>query len=151
MKRILSVITLVAVLLTTFIMPTYTVSADGSLPLGDISTEPMEPVERPKQPLKEAYTREELDAILSGNHEYGHTVQLDDLGVWNYSLFVAVPSVTCFVLNKYNLLLWDYYDSPWEYEADVQGGVVRNSHATWAATTNQLYKTYTYVYSIFVN
>ncbi len=67
MKRFLSLILLITVLLSTCTFATY---ADGALPLGDISTEPMEPIEEPRQPLKEAYTQEEIQAILSGSHNF---------------------------------------------------------------------------------
>ena len=52
-------------------------------------------------------------------HEYGHTVQLKQLGLVNYALCIAIPSIQ----------VWDdqidYYDQPWEITADLFGGVER--------------------------
>ncbi len=67
LKRFSAFLIIIAMLVSACVLPAY---ADGELPLGDITTEPMEPIERPKQPLKEAYTEEELKAILSGNHNF---------------------------------------------------------------------------------
>ena len=61
-------------------------------------------------------------------HEYGHTVQLDNLGAVDYALLV-VPSFTCATLDHLGLLNIDYYSLPWEFEADMYGNVVsRNSY-----------------------
>ena len=49
-------------------------------------------------------------------HEYGHTVQLQQLGIVKYALCIGLPS----------WLEWgskDYYDKPWEVTADLFGGV----------------------------
>ena len=49
-------------------------------------------------------------------HEYGHTKQLDQLGIVHYALFIGLPS----------WLEWSsdsYYDRPWEVTADTYGGV----------------------------
>ena len=58
-------------------------------------------------------------------HEYGHTVQLENMGVMGYLLNVAIPSVTAYNLDKNGNLSYDYYTAPWEAEADKHGGVSR--------------------------
>ena len=59
-------------------------------------------------------------------HEYGHTVQLETMGVLNYINDVALPSVTAWVVETIYKLPFDYHSSPWESEADNYGGVNRN-------------------------
>lgn len=60
-------------------------------------------------------------------HEYGHRVQLDNLGLSRYVLEVFLPSAIANVLveRKKVLSSLSYYGSPWEHEADVLGGVNR--------------------------
>ncbi len=59
------------------------------------------------------------------NHEYGHKVQLDNMGWINYIVKVARPSITANILDRIDMLPFDYYSSPWENEADINGGVIR--------------------------
>ena len=49
-------------------------------------------------------------------HEYGHTKQLDQLGIVNYALFIGLPSWQEWSSDY-------YYDRPWEVTADTYGGV----------------------------
>ena len=49
-------------------------------------------------------------------HEYGHTKQLERLGLMKYLLCIALPS-----WQKWGSK--DYYDKPWEVTADIYGGV----------------------------
>ena len=49
-------------------------------------------------------------------HEYGHTKQLDDLGVIKYALCIGLPSWQMWGTGN-------YYDKPWEVMADVYGDV----------------------------
>ena len=49
-------------------------------------------------------------------HEYGHTKQLDQLGIVNYALFIGLPSWQEWSSDS-------YYDRPWEVTADTYGGV----------------------------
>ena len=49
-------------------------------------------------------------------HEYGHTIQLKQLGVKKYLLCIGIPSVC-------NWGTGNYYDKPWEITADYYGGV----------------------------
>jgi len=68
-------------------------------------------------------------------HEYGHTRQYENMGILPYTAFVVIPSVTCFALNNTGKLEYDYYSLPWEYGADLYGGVRRN----YAPKSDQLY------------
>ena len=56
-------------------------------------------------------------------HEYGHTVQLEKMGLWDYTTQVAAPSVTAWFLANQGKLPFDYHSSPWEHDANVYGGV----------------------------
>lgn len=65
-------------------------------------------------------------------HEYGHTVQLDERGLFGYLLGVAVPSLINNYLERKGKTD-NYYGAPWEAEADKYGSVQRNSDNTpWA-------------------
>ncbi len=67
MKKFVTLFMVIAILVSACITPAY---ADGEIPLGDISTEPMQPLDQPRQPLKEYYTRAELDSIFAGTHNF---------------------------------------------------------------------------------
>ena len=55
-------------------------------------------------------------------HEYGHILQLREIGTDKYLIYVVVPSVTCYALTSCGILSWDnYYDRPWELIADLYG------------------------------
>lgn len=81
-------------------------------------------------------------------HEYGHTKQYEKMGLVDYMSYVGIPS---FVANKIEAngnLPYNYYNSPWEYEADVQGGVVdlnkittisTRQYEAWAEKVNDIY------------
>ncbi|MBQ2815580.1 MAG: hypothetical protein IJE65_02815, partial [Clostridia bacterium] len=74
------------------------------------------------------------------NHEYGHAVQADNVGMFKYTFNVAIPSLTANVLDRYEKLPYDYYGSPWELEADMLGGVNRTSDNTpWPEGTYNSY------------
>lgn len=78
----------------------------------------------------------DVDMLL---HEYGHTEQLDSLGVVCYLNTIVYPSVTCFALSSISPKLeQNYYSLPWEYSADKMGGVSR-THADWAETAANIY------------
>ncbi len=65
------------------------------------------------------------------NHEYGHILQEKILGP-AYMAVIAIPSVIYNYTSRGNPVLnSNYYNMPWEYCADVLGGVERN-HANWA-------------------
>lgn len=55
-------------------------------------------------------------------HEYGHVLHLSQIGWESYFVWVLVPSVTNYFRG---VPYQDYYSQPWEYIADVLGGVKR--------------------------
>ena len=55
-------------------------------------------------------------------HEYGHCLQLDEVGMLKYLVFVAAPSVKGYWSGLDNSA---FYSQPWEYGADMYGGVDR--------------------------
>jgi hypothetical protein len=64
-------------------------------------------------------------------HEYGHTVQLERIGLIPYLFGIAYPSMT-------NDPATGYYDQPWEVTADMFGGVNR-THAAGAEEAGEAY------------
>ena len=54
-------------------------------------------------------------------HEYGHTKQLEQLGIINYALCIGLPSWQEWGSG-------DYYSKPWEITADIYGGVQSRKH-----------------------
>ena len=73
-------------------------------------------------------------------HEYGHTVQLKNKGVVDYTMDVAIPSVTIKILRRNDKLPYSYYGAPWEAEADMFGGVNRTFDNTpWPEGTYNSY------------
>lgn len=88
-----------------------------------------------------------LGVIFMGNdgdakllrHEYGHTIQLDELGLVTYLTRVVVPSVIFYVGSEVGLYPWEnYYSYPWEYQADIYGGAT-HTYQPWA---DEMLKTY---------
>ena len=61
-------------------------------------------------------------------HEYGHTRQLKDMGLYLYIVDVAIPSVMGNLLDRSEKLPYDYYGSYWESGADELGGVIRRTN-----------------------
>lgn len=62
------------------------------------------------------------------DHEYGHTLQLKEYKLIPYIFNFALPSRNNYLLDKEGLLPYpSYYDAPWEFDADVRGGVVRTT------------------------
>lgn len=55
-------------------------------------------------------------------HEYGHALQLKNMGICRYIVNVAIPSVTINRLSRLGKLPYDYYTYPWEAEANRLGG-----------------------------
>ena len=82
------------------------------------------------------------DAVETVKHEYGHTKQFFSMGILGYAVCVAVPSISCNLLDRMNLLQYDYYSSPWEYDADMYGGVNRGNYESWADVVNKIYKSF---------
>ena len=66
--------------------------------------------------------REDFEQTL--RHEYGHTVQLSNMGIVRYTSSVAVPSIMNNLASRSNDTLGDlYYCMPWERTADYLGDV----------------------------
>ena len=59
---------------------------------------------------------ERVDRVQTLKHEYGHTKQLDKLGLIKYLLYVGIPSYGEWGSES-------YYLKPWEIIADMEGGV----------------------------
>lgn len=57
-------------------------------------------------------------------HEYGHTKQLDKLGIVKYTAFIFIPSASTDGLDP------NYYNYPWEVTADKYGEV-NSRNAKW--------------------
>ena len=76
------------------------------------------------------------------NHEYGHVLQEQEIGTPQYLAAVFVPSATYNLLSRKNPVLdQNYYNMPWEYDADVRGGVDRE-HASWAEGLSFIYNSF---------
>ena len=72
-------------------------------------------------------------------HEYGHYLQLREIGLFGYITYVAIPSAYYFHQTKNGKYSWDeYYNRPWEYIADVYGGVTWE-HSPNAASDAEIY------------
>ena len=69
--------------------------------------------------------RSDFDKTL--NHEYGHVVQMKEIGMIDYFTMVAIPSLIGAAFAKNNETLNKYYyNLPWERSADYFGDVERN-------------------------
>ena len=65
-------------------------------------------------------------------HEYGHYLQLQEMGLLGYVSNVAAPSVTTFWLYKTNKIKYseyDYHGAPWEYNANERSGAYSSGKA----------------------
>ena len=60
-------------------------------------------------------------------HEYGHTKQLDQLGLAKYTMCIGVPSM--FEWGSDSV----YYRRPWEITAEIYGGVQSRSYPGYEA------------------
>ena len=56
-------------------------------------------------------------------HEYGHYIQLQELGLIRYIMYVAIPSV-----NSGDVAYDEYYSLPFEMSADILGEVQREGY-----------------------
>lgn len=65
------------------------------------------------------------EGINTLKHEYGHYLQLQELGFVKYNIFIVQPSVMGATMDYFGWLDCYYYDLPWEFVADVYGGVKR--------------------------
>ena len=72
-------------------------------------------------------------------HEYGHFLQEQEFGCGKYISAVFIPSAAYNLLSRKNPVLNDnYYNMPWEYDADIRGGAQRD-HAPWSETISTAY------------
>lgn len=69
---------------------------------------------------------DKITSIQTVRHEYGHTRQLREMGIYLYIVDVAIPSIIGNLLDREGKLLYDYYGSYWEAGADELGGVIRS-------------------------
>ena len=83
LKKILSLILLTVLVLTSFVIPAYADSA-----IGNIGTEEMEPIENDRVPLKDSYTEDEIRALLSGDHNFDLPEEGIKFGSENFPLAV---------------------------------------------------------------
>lgn len=75
-------------------------------------------------------------------HEYGHYLQLKELGLIRYTRYVFLPSLISFWRDvEYN----DYYSLPWEYGADLYGEVNRDSYKYHSDTLKNYYSYWNYI------
>ena len=65
-------------------------------------------------------------------HEYGHTKQLEQLGIINFALFIGLPSWREWSTDS-------YYDRPWEVTADIYGGVQSRTPAQDKVETGETF------------
>ena len=78
-------------------------------------------------------------------HEYGHSLQEKEMGTGLYIVAVAMPSITYNIMSRNNDTLYmNYYNMPWEYDADRRGRVHgRNGYyAEWAQRVSDIYFSY---------
>lgn len=74
------------------------------------------------------------------NHEYGHTLQEQEMGFGKYFITVFAPSSLYNLMSRVSTTLHDnYYNMPWEYDADLRGGVDRDDTAEWAGVAHAIY------------
>jgi len=69
---------------------------------------------------RETNNRSDSEDVL--RHEYGHTKQLEQLGIVNFALCIGLPSWQQWGTGE-------YYSKPWEITADIYGGVQSRSHS----------------------
>ena len=76
-------------------------------------------------------------------HEYGHKLHMDDIGVVNYLLTTAIPSLIGAGLSNAGIIDVDYYSLPWEYVANMYGNVSHNGYTSWADEAGVFFWTFT--------
>ena len=60
------------------------------------------------------------------NHEYGHYIQERTLGTVKYTAVIMIPSMITYGIDQvFPMSNEDYFSKPWEYSADILGGVTR--------------------------
>ena len=79
------------------------------------------------------------------NHEYGHIVHSQQIGMPAYTVTTAIPSLIFAGLsNIFPIVQENYFSLPWERVADYLGGVDRG-YAPGANTCGSLFWLYTYI------
>ncbi len=73
-------------------------------------------------------------------HEWGHSLQFASRGSSLYLLSVAIPSVCCYWLDRAGILSYDYYSSPFEYQANMYAGIQYDDYEPWAKYVYLIYK-----------
>ena len=82
-------------------------------------------------------------------HEYGHIQQLKQLGLEDYLLGVAAPSIFCFwMMQEDSSLRSIYYSLPWEYKANEFGNAA-GTYTPWADEVSDAYWTGVRIWSFF--
>jgi RHS repeat-associated protein len=88
------------------------------------------------------YDKRGINAL---NHEYGHRLHMDDIGVVNYLVTTAIPSFLGATLKTLKVTDVHYYSLPWEYVADFYGGVNRPGYEAWANQAGARFLLYTLI------
>lgn len=74
------------------------------------------------------------------NHELGHIQQYEELGFVKYMEFIAIPSMCYNLVSRCNDVIYDnYFNMPWEYDADKRVNIDRDAHSTWAESVRDIY------------
>jgi hypothetical protein len=74
------------------------------------------------------------------DHESGHIYQEQELGSAKYIFAVAIPSVVTNIISRFVPEVYEnYFNFPWEYDADRRGGIERETHAPWAGQLADLW------------
>ena len=78
-------------------------------------------------------------AIEVLRHEYGHSLQEEEMGTLRYLCKIGIPSVVYNLISRNSQVLLDNYESmPWEYDADRRVGIQRD-YAQWAPSVADWY------------
>ena len=74
-------------------------------------------------------------------HERGHVIQFFTMGLLNYFIFVAVPSVCTYWYGRLTGKVSNelYYSLPWEHTADIFGKARRKKYRKWAQIIGWVY------------
>ena len=88
----------------------------------------------------------EYDFESTLKHEYGHMVHQQTIGLRNYTIKAAIPSLIFASMRKNNKFIDDYYMSlPWEHTAEILGDVNGGNYADWAGQAALIYFLWTLI------
>ena len=79
-------------------------------------------------------------------HEHGHFLDYKKLGFFKYFLGIGLPSLINASRKPEKRRIKGYYNQPWEFNADVQTGIVRDEHTKKTSALSKAY--YGYLSSI---